>query len=101
LPRSAINEKVLTGVVAIDHHATSKWLAGKPFSCLARGIEITLTIDEDHFVGSGLHVFANILDQFFALYVHINSFTQISLKSKKSGEILLKCQPRSGDSNLV
>jgi type VI secretion system protein ImpG len=101
LPRSAINEKILSGVVAIDHQSTSKWLAGKPFSCLARGIEINLTIEEENFVGSGLHVFANILDRFFALYVHINSFTQISLKSRKSGEILLKCQPRSGDSSLV
>jgi type VI secretion system protein ImpG len=101
LPRSLINEKMLSGVVAIDHQATSKWLAGKPFACLVRGIEITLTIDEDNFVGSGLHVFANILDQFFALYVNINSFTQLCLKSKKSGEVLLKCQPRSGDSSLV
>ena len=101
LPRSLINEKMLSGVIAIDHQATSKWLTGKPFACLARGIEITLTIDEDNFVGSGLHVFANILDQFFALYVNINSFTQLCLKSKKSGEVLLKCQPRSGDSSLV
>jgi type VI secretion system protein ImpG len=101
LPRSVINEKMLSGIVAIDHQSTSKWLTGKPFACLARGIEITLTIDEDNFVGSGLHVFANILDRFFALYVHINSFTQVCLKSKKSGEVLLKCQPRSGDSSLV
>lgn len=101
LPRSVINEKMLSGIVAIDHQSTSKWLNGKPFACLARGIEITLTIDEDKFVGSGLHVFANILDSFFALYVHINSFTQVCLKSKKSGEVLLKCQPRSGDSSLV
>ena len=101
LPRSAINEKILAGLVAIDHQSTSKWLTGKPFACLARGIEITLTIDEDNFVGSGLHVFANILDQFFALYVNINSFTQVCLRSKKSGEVLLKCQPRSGDSSLV
>jgi type VI secretion system protein ImpG len=101
LPRSVINEKMLAGVVAIDHESTSKWLSGKPFACLARGIEVTLTIDEDNFVGSGLHVFANIMDRFFALYVHINSFTQICLKSKKSGEVLLKCQPRSGDSSLA
>jgi type VI secretion system protein ImpG len=101
LPRSAINEKILTGIVSIEHLAASKWLAGKPFSCLARGIDVALTIDEDNFVGSGLHVFSNVLDRFFALYVHINSFTQISLKSRKSGEVLLKCQPRSGESSLV
>jgi len=101
LPRSASNEKILAGIVAIEHHASTQWLTGKPFPCLARGIEVILTIDEDNFVGSGLHVFAMLLDDFFALYVHINSFTQVSLRSKKTGEILLKCAPRSGDSNLV
>lgn len=101
LPRSASNEKILAGIVAIEHQASTQWLPGKPFSCLARGVEVILTIDEDNFVGSGLHVFAKLLDAFFALYVHINSFTQVSLRSKKTGEVLLKCAPRSGDSNLV
>ena len=101
LPRSAINEKILAGITAIDHQSTSRWMTGKPFACLARGIEITLTINEDNFVGSGLHVFSKILDQFFALYVSINSFTQVRLKSSKSSEILLTCSPRSGDASLV
>lgn len=101
LPRSAINEKILAGVIAISHQSTSKWMTGKPFACLARGIEITLTINEDNFVGSGLHVFSKILDQFFALYVSLNSFTQVRLMSHKSGEVLLTCQPRSGNSSLV
>ena len=101
LPRSAINEKILAGVLAISHQSTSRWMTGKPFACLARGIEITLTINEDNFVGSGLHVFSKILDQFFALYVSINSFTQVRLMSGKSGEVLLTCQPRSGESSLA
>ena len=101
LPRSAINEKILAGVLAINHQSTSRWMTGKPFACLARGIEITLTINEDNFVGSGLHVFSKILDQFFAVYVSINSFTQVRLMSSKSGEVLLTCQPKSGDSSLV
>lgn len=101
LPRSSVNEKILAGVVAIDHASTSRWLPGKPYPCLARGIEITITVDEENFVGSGLHVFSTVLDHFFALYVHINSFTQLNLKSQKSGEILLKCSPRSGNSQLA
>lgn len=101
LPRSSINEKILAGIAEIDHQSSSKWLPGKPFPCLARGVEITLTIDESNFVGSGLHVFSGVLDRFFALHVHINSFTQFNLKSKKSGEVLLKCQPRNGNSSLV
>ncbi len=101
LPRSAINEKILSGVLAISHQSTSRWMTGKPFACLARGIEITLTINEDNFVGSGLHAFSKILEQFFALYVSINSFTQVRLVSGKSGEVLLTCQPCSGESSLA
>jgi type VI secretion system protein ImpG len=101
LPRSSINEKMLTGIVDIEHQSASKWLPGKPFPCLARGVEITLTIDESNFVGSGLHVFSHVLDHFFSMHVHINSFTQFNLKSKKSGEVLLKCPPRNGNANLV
>ena len=84
LPRSAINEKILSGIAQIDHQSASHWLPGKPFPSLARGVAITLTIDESNFVGSGLHVFSNLLDRFFALHVHINSFTQFNLKSKKN-----------------
>ena len=92
---------MLTGIVDIEHKSASKWLPGKPFPCLARGVEITLTIDESNFVGSGLHVFSHVLDHFFSMHVHINSFTQFNLKSKKSGEVLLKCPPRNGNANLV
>lgn len=101
LPRSSINEKILAGIAAIEQHPASKWLPGKPLPCLARGVEINLTIDDSNFVGSGLHVFSSVLDRFFALNVAVNSFTQFNLKSKKSGEVLLKCQPRNGDSRLV
>lgn len=101
LPRSSINEKMLAGIVALEQQSCSKWLPGKPFPSLARGVDITLTIDEDHFVGSGLHVFASILDRFFALHVHINSFTQFNLRSKKSGDILLTCPARNGNAHLV
>jgi type VI secretion system protein ImpG len=101
LPRSPISQRQISGIDAITHQAATAWLPGNPFPCLVRGVEVRLTIDEQAFVGSGIHAFAHIVERFLGLYVHANSFTQLVVKSKKNGEELLRCTPRSGDLNLV
>lgn len=101
LPRSATSQRQISGIAAIDHKAANAWLPGNPFACLVRGIEVRLTLDEEAFVGSGIHAFAHIVECFLGLYVHANSFTQLVVLSKKSGEELLRCKPRSGDLSLV
>jgi type VI secretion system protein ImpG len=101
LPRSASSQRQIGGIAAIAHKACSAWLPGNPFACLVRGVEVRLTIDEEAFVGSGIHVFAHIVERFLALYVHANSFTRLVIVSKKTGEELLSCLPRSGDLSLL
>jgi type VI secretion system protein ImpG len=66
-----------------------------------RGVEVRLVVDEEAFVGSGIYAFTHIVERFLALYVHANSFTQLVVVSNKTGEELLKCRPRSGDSSLL
>ncbi|NRR30317.1 type VI secretion system baseplate subunit TssF [Oxalobacteraceae bacterium] len=101
LPRSASTQRQIGGIRAIAHKAANAWLPGNPFACLVRGIEVRLTIDEEAFVGSGIHAFAHIIERFLGLYVHANSFTQLVIVSNKSGEELLRCTPRSGDLSLL
>jgi type VI secretion system protein ImpG len=101
LPRSPISQRQIGGIHAIGHKAANHWLPGNPFACLVRGIEVRLTIDEEAFIGSGIHAFAHIVERFLGLYVNANSFTQLVVLSKKTGEELLRCTPRSGDLSLV
>ena len=101
LPRSPSSQRQIGGIKAIAQRATTAWLAGNPFTCLVRGVEVRLSIDEEAFVGSGIHAFAQIIERFLALYVHANSFTQLVIVSNKTGETLLTCQPRSGDLSLL
>jgi type VI secretion system protein ImpG len=101
LPRSPSSQRQIGGIVAIAHKAANTWLPGNPFACLVRGIEVALTVDEEAFVGSGIHAFAQIVERFLGLYVHANSFTQLVIKSNKNGEELLRCTPRSGDLSLL
>lgn len=101
LPRSAASTRQVGGIMAIACTPTSAWLAGNPFNCLVRGVEVRIGIDEEAFVGSGIHAFAAIVERFLALYVHANSFTQLVIASHQSGEELLRCAPRSGDLSLL
>ena len=101
LPRSPSSQRQIGGIKAIAQRPTTAWLAGNPFTCLVRGVEVRLSIDEEAFVGSGIHAFAQIVERFLALYVHANSFTQLVIASSKTGEEILTCQPRSGDLSLL
>ena len=54
----------------------------------ARGIEITVTVDDKAFEGSGVFLLGAILDQFFCEYAAINSFTQTVIRTVEWGEVM-------------
>jgi len=53
----------------------------------ARGLEVTVTVEEAAFEGSGAYLLGAVLNTFFAEYVAINRFTQTVLRSVERGEI--------------
>ena len=62
---------------------------------------IRLTVDEESFVGTGLGLFAAVLDRYFGMYVHANSFTRLTVVSARTQEEVVTCQPRNGDITLL
>jgi type VI secretion system protein ImpG len=99
--RAASNQRVIDGLKTIDHRPSSAMLPGDPFPAFVRGVDIEIGVDEQAFVGVGLSLFTSVLEHFFALYVHLNSFTRLRVRSTRSGELLIACKPRSGDVVLV
>jgi type VI secretion system protein ImpG len=53
-----------------------------------RGLEIIVTLDESAFEGLGVFLLGAVLDEFFAKYVSINSFTETVIKTTERGEIM-------------
>jgi type VI secretion system protein ImpG len=100
LTGSAVSRRQIAGVVGLEHVETAAWIKHKRGSSLAHGTEVRLTIDEEAFVGAGLHLFVQVIDQFFALYVQMNSFIELVILSHQSGEELFRCKPRSGSMPL-
>jgi type VI secretion system protein ImpG len=101
LPRSPATRRQIDGLVGIEFRAASACLPGQPYAVFVRGTEIRLSVDEQSFVGTGLRLFAQVLDHFFGLYVHVNSFTQLKVLSARTQEELVACPRRSGSSPLV
>ncbi|WP_281916117.1 type VI secretion system baseplate subunit TssF [Caldimonas thermodepolymerans] len=101
LRQSAVNQRQIDGIVAVEYRPATAWLPGQPFATVVRGTEVRLSVDEAYYVGSGLRLFAEVLDRFFGLYVHANSFTQLTLVSARNQEELFRCPPRNGDRRLV
>jgi type VI secretion system protein ImpG len=99
-PRSASSRRQIDGILGIEQRETTVWLPGKPFASFVRGLEVRITIDKASFVGSGLDVFARCIDRFLGLYVHLNSFIQLVILSGRTGEELIRCAPRTGESIL-
>ncbi|NRR33138.1 type VI secretion system baseplate subunit TssF [Oxalobacteraceae bacterium] len=101
LPQSPVNRRQIQGIVGLDYKVIMAWIPGEPCAALMPGIEIRMTLDEEAFVGSGIHLFAQVADHFFGLYCQINVFSQLLVVSQRTGEELLKCPPRSGASALA
>jgi len=93
---SSANRLQIDGLLDISQRSTVTRIAGNPYPVMVRGIEIRLTVDETHYAGIGLFMFAQILDRFFGLYVQTNSFTRLTIVSGQTGQELIKCPPRCG-----
>ncbi|MEK8032539.1 type VI secretion system baseplate subunit TssF [Ideonella sp. DXS29W] len=101
LPRSPENARMLDGLVSIEFLPANACLPGNPFPTFVRGTEVRLTVNEQHFVGSGLQLFTQVMDRFFGLYAHLNSFTQLKVLSARTHAVLIDCPRRTGDRALV
>ncbi len=98
---SPSSQNIIEGLVAIESKQVMSRIRDKGISALCRGLEITVTLDENRFEGQGLYLFASVLEHFFALYAPINSFTKMVLKRKRSPIAVKKWPPRSGEKVLL
>ena len=68
---------------------------------VCRGLEIEVVFDRARFSGSGLFIFASVLERFFALYCSINSFTKMVASEAGRGGEIRKWPPRAGEKVLL
>jgi type VI secretion system protein ImpG len=97
LRRSAVSSRHIEGIVDVESHDAVLELPGNPFMTLVEGIEMRLTIDENHFIGASIATFVGAINTFLGYCVRLNSFVQLVVVSKRTGEEIVRCKPRSSD----
>jgi type VI secretion system protein ImpG len=98
---STVTRKQILGIVDIEAKKVVRQIGARIGTGFVRGIETTLTFDEEQFVGSGLYLFACVLDRFLGLYTSLNSFNQLSVRTVQREEVIKKFPPRAGEQELL
>ena len=98
---SAETRSMIDGILSVRSRRVVgrvRW-GGRTGFC--RGVEVTVHFDEEHFAGSGLFLFAGVLERFLGLYCTMNSFSKmIATTTKREGE-LHRWPPRAGEAVLL
>lgn len=98
---SPATRKQINGIENINSRRVVRQIGNHIGTGFVRGIETTITFDEEQYVGSGLYLFAAVLERFLALYASINSFNQLIVKTKQREGILKQWLPRTGEQILL
>jgi type VI secretion system protein ImpG len=101
LAQSNVSQRQIRAIVGLSQKSIRAWLNDAHGGARVNGIEVSMTLDEAAFVGTGLHAFVQVIDHFLGLYAHLNTFTQLVILSSASGKELIRCPPRSGGATLV
>ncbi len=98
---ASVTRQVIEGILSVRSRRVVSRTGSEIASGFARGIEITLELDEQKYVGIGSFLFACVLERFLGLYASINSFSQLVLRTKQAEGIVKKWSPRAGENQLL
>ena len=81
-------EKQIEGILSVAAVPITRRMPIAGPITFGRGLEVTVTMDEAAFEGTGCFLLGAILEDFFAKYVSINSFTETVIRTERRGEIM-------------
>jgi type VI secretion system protein ImpG len=94
--RAAFLEKQIQGIAGIQSRPAMVQMASENGISFARGRRVEIEFDEEQFAGGGVFLFSSLLEQFFEMYVSLNSFVMMSAKTKQRKEVMKEWPPRAG-----
>jgi type VI secretion system protein ImpG len=101
LPQSNTTQRQIGGVTGFTCTSERAWMRDMHGGARIHGVGVRMTLDESAFVGNGIHLFAQVVDQFFSQYAQLNTFIQLTVVSHATGKELIRCVPRSGATKLA
>ena len=81
-------KKQIEGVRSVRAEQVTRRIPVPGPIAFGKGLQITVVCEEAAFAGTGIFLLGSVLEQFFARYVSINSFTETVIRSDERGEIM-------------
>lgn len=91
---------LVSGITNVRSRRVVGPAGGRAGGSFCRGVEVAVEFDEERFTGSGMFLFASVIERFLGLYCNINSFTRMVAITKQRGE-LRRWPSRAGEQVLV
>jgi len=98
---SAFVQKQIEGITKVDSSRHFARVISEHGISFARGTRVRMELAEEQFVGGGVYLFASVLERFMALYVSLNSFSQLTVATNQRREVLAQWPPRAGQKILI
>ena len=98
---STYADKQIEGLVGLSSRRHFARVVSEGVSSFARGVQVDMEFDEEQFVGGGVYLFAAVLEAFLGLYVSLNSFSQLRVRTRQRKEMLRQWPPRAGQKILL
>ena len=92
--------KQITGVKGIRSQPITRPVPTPGPIAFARGLEVTVSLDEVAFAGTGVFLLGAILAEFLTKYVSLNSFTEAVVATTQRGEIM-RWRPKIGQRHIL
>jgi len=98
---SAQTRQLIDGLLEVRSRRITGRPRGQGAEAFCRGVEVTVCFDEEKFSGSGLFLFASVLERLLGLYCSVNSFTKLIATVKGREGELRRWPPRMGEKVLA
>jgi type VI secretion system protein ImpG len=89
-------EKQIAAIASVESRTVQRRVGDRGWRGLCRGTEVTLALAEEQLGDTSPILFAEVLSRFISLNAHLNSFTELVLKSTAREEVWKRWPPMAG-----
>lgn len=101
IANTKVNSQHILGILRVDSRRGVAPIRDGIGYGFCRGVEVTIEFDEDKFAGSGVFLFAAVLERFLGLYASLNSATRLVARTRQRAGELKRWPFRSGERTIV
>ena len=98
---SSVVRQQIEGITNVTSRSVVRRAPTMSWNGFCRGLEVNVEFDEKKYVGSGVFLFASVLETFLGLYATLNSFTQLVATTQQREGPIKRWPPRVGEQTLL